>query len=100
MDQSDARGAERVNRLLPVAVGAILIVGLAPLGWDGWERHRLRGEEEERQRFIALKEREIACLDALGRNLREGMDVKAEIARCKRLAVDPETGEYQVRPRR
>jgi len=90
----------RMHKLLPVGIGAILIVGLAPLGWDAWERHRLRGEEEQRQRFIALKEREIACLDELGRNLREGTDVKAEIARCKRLAVDPETGEYQVRPAR
>lgn len=86
--------------LLAAGVIAILAVALLPYARDAWQSYRLERMEEERQRFIALKEREIACLERLAeRGLRPGVGVEAEIDRCKRLAIDPETGDYAKQAR-
>lgn len=84
--------------MVPVGVAAIVAAALAPHALDAWRSYRLERLQEERLRFIALKDREIACLEILASGLRPGVDVEAEVERCKRLAVDPETGDYARLP--
>lgn len=85
--------ASPVARRLRVAgIFAIVLVAGAPLALDQWRAHRF---EQERQAFIAAKDREIACLEALKADVTPGMDVTAELDRCRALATDPETGIYR-----
>ena len=87
-----------MKRLLAAGIAGILVVGLAPHARQAWDDYQLRRDEQARERFIALKEREIACLERLGAGNLEGVDVAAGIERCKELAIDPESGKYATRP--
>ena len=85
--------------LLAAGVAGILLVALAPHARQAWDERRLRAEAEQRQLYIELKEREIACLERLAASgLPKGTDVEAEIARCRRHAIDPATGETVREP--
>jgi hypothetical protein len=84
-----------MNRLLVGGVAAILIAALAPLAIGSWKENRREQLIEEvrrvEERIVREKEREIACLERLRTSgLRQGMDVQAEIARCRREAAGPE----------
>ncbi|HEX8366791.1 MAG TPA: hypothetical protein VF603_16045 [Allosphingosinicella sp.] len=73
------------KKLLGAGVAAIFAVAAAPLALQAWKERRA---EAERTDFIALKEREIACLERLAAGgLRKGADVQVEIDRCRREAA-------------
>ncbi len=85
-----------MRRLLIVAVVLVVAKDAVPYGLNAWEDYRF---EQRRQRFMALKEREIVCLDRLIKsNIPKGVDVQPQIDRCKALAIDPETGTYATFP--
>lgn len=82
------------KKLLAVGFGGIALVALAPHARELWNQRAERDREAQRQLFIDLKNREIACLERLASGgLKNGADVNAEIERCRALARDPETGE-------
>lgn len=85
-----------MNKLLVAAVVLVIAKDAVPYGIDAWQTHRL---EQRRQRFIALKDREIQCLERL---LKGGVDkageVERRIAACKAQAIDPETGRAAAFP--
>lgn len=86
-----------MNRLLAGGISAILLVAVAPHAVDAWrERERDRRLEQElieHQRFIEAKDREIACFERLkAGGIRDGMNVKAEIERCRRTAAQHQGG--------
>lgn len=82
------------NKLLAAGLAGIAIVGLAPIARNHWEQRQARAAEEQQRLYIELKEREIACLERLAAGgLAKGANVEAEIERCRRVAVDPATGE-------
>lgn len=81
------------KKLLAVGVGAIVLVGAAPFAQRMWEEHRIARDGEQRALWIELKEQELDCLERLqAGGLPSAMDVDKEIARCRRLAIDPATG--------
>lgn len=85
-----------MNKLLVAAVILVVAKDAVPYGLDAWEARRF---EQRRQRFMALKDREIACLDQLIKSgLPKREEVQPAIERCKRLAVDPDTGSYATFP--
>ena len=84
-----------MNRLLVGSVAAILVAALAPLAIGSWQKNRRERQAEDvsrvAERIVREKGREIACLERLRTGgLREGMDVEAEIARCRREAASAE----------
>jgi hypothetical protein len=80
--------------LLAAAILGILAVALAPYARRAWAEHELRAGQAQRDRYIALKEKEIGCLERLAATgLPKGTDVEAELERCRALSIDPETGE-------
>ena len=80
--------------LLAAGVAGIVAVAAAPHALEAWRASRVSAQEAERQLYIQLKEREIACLERLAASgLPKEMDVNAEIERCRRLSIDPATGE-------
>lgn len=87
------------TKLLVAGVVAILLFALVPYARQAWRERQLRAEEAQRAVYIELKEREIACLERLAASgLPKGMDVEREIDRCRRMAVDPATGEIVKEP--
>jgi hypothetical protein len=80
--------------LLAAAVAAVLGVAAIPHVQRAMEERRIAREGAQRALWIELKEKELACLERLqASGLPEGMDVSAEIDRCRALAINPETGE-------
>lgn len=87
------------RKLLAAGVLAILAVALAPHARDAWRDRRLREDAAQRALYIELKEREIECLERLAASgLPKEMDVHREIDRCRRMAIDPATGEIVREP--
>jgi hypothetical protein len=85
-----------MRKLLVAAVVLVIAKDAVPYGLEAWDSHRL---EQRRQRFMALKDREIRCLDELIKSgIRPGVDVGPRIERCKQLAADPETGRPATFP--
>ena len=83
------------HRKLLLAAGIAAICGVAaiPHVQRAIEERRIAREGAQRALWIELKEKELACLDRLrASGLPEGMDVAAEIERCRALAIDPATG--------
>lgn len=84
---------KREAKLLAVGILGIAAVAGAPYARDAWREHQRDREREQVDRYIELKGRQIACLEQLrASGLPKGMDVMAEIERCRRLAIDPDTG--------
>ncbi len=82
------------KRLLAAGIAGIVAVAAAPHARDAWLRHRLGEDEAQRRLYVALKEREIDCLERLlAGGLPEGDDVEAEIGKCRALSIDPASGE-------
>jgi hypothetical protein len=80
--------------LLAAGVAAILGVAAIPHAQRAMEARRIAREGAQRALWIELKEKELACLERLrASGFPQGMDVGAEIERCRALAVDPATGE-------
>jgi hypothetical protein len=80
--------------LLAAGIAAILGVAAVPHVQRAVEERRIAREGAQRALWIELKEKELACLERLrAGGFPEGMNVGAEIARCRALAVDPATGE-------
>lgn len=84
-----------MNRLLVGGVVAILAVALVPPALESLRPDRREGSaaevSEEIERFIRVKDREMACYERLKTTgLPEGIDVQAEIARCRREAAEAE----------
>ena len=80
--------------LLAAGVAAVLGVAAIPHAQRATEERRIAREGAQRALWIELKEKELACLDRLrASGFPEGMDVGAEIGRCRALAIDPATGE-------
>ena len=87
------------KKLLAAGLVGIALVAAAPHAQRMWQASAERDRQARRQLFIELKDREIACLERLvGGGLPKGTDVEAETARCRALAVDPETGAPMVDP--
>jgi hypothetical protein len=87
--------------LIAAAILGILAVALAPHARRAWAERQLRAEQAESARYIALKEKEIGCLERLAASgLPKKMDVEAEIGRCRALSLDPATGAPAQQPRR
>jgi hypothetical protein len=85
-----------MRKLLVAAVVLVIAKDAVPYGLDAWDEH---SREQRRQRFMALKDREIRCLDELIRTgLRQGVEAGPGIQRCKQLSVDPETGRPATFP--
>ena len=81
------------NKLLAAGIAAIALSALAPHAYRYWQESGIDARQAQRRFFIELKDREIACLERLASGgLAKDVDVKAEIARCRALAVDPATG--------
>ncbi len=79
-----------MNKLLVAAVVLVIAKDAVPYGIDAWQRHRL---EQSRQRYFALKDREIQCLERLLKGgVEKAGEVERRIAACKQLGIDPETG--------
>lgn len=76
--------------LLGAGVAAILAVALAPEALEAWRERERRAEADEQLSVIEAKEREIACLEGIKARLAPGIDVKAEIARCREESRPPE----------
>ena len=76
----------RERKLLVDGVIAIMTVAAVPAAYDAWlEQRRAQSNED----FIAAKDREIACLDALlKKGVPKEMDAAAEIERCRRSAIE------------
>ncbi len=71
------------RKLLVGGVIAILAVAGVPVAYEAWNQQRRVQSYED---YIGAKKREIACLDALlAKGVPEGMDVTAEVERCKRV---------------
>jgi len=87
----------RDKLLLAAGVAGILVVSLAPYARQQWDARQLRAEQEQRRLYIEAKEREIACLERLLGGVPQRKSLEAEIDRCRRLSLDPETGEPQAR---
>jgi|GEM_PF-4207942 len=95
----DAEPMAHRKKLLTAGIAGVALVALAPHAHRLWQETRERDREAQRLLFIELKNREIACLEALvADGLPKGADVQAEIERCRRLAVDPATGEVAKDP--
>ena len=85
-----------MRKLLVAAVVLVIAKDAVPYAMDAWEARRL---EQRRQRFMAMTEREIVCLDRLIQHgIRQRVDVGPRIQRCKDLAIDPETGRRVTFP--
>lgn len=79
-----------MRKLLVAAVVLVIAKDAVPYGLDTWDTYRF---EQRRERFMALKDREIRCLDQLIKSgIGAGADVGPQIRRCKQLSVDPQTG--------
>lgn len=89
----------RNRGLLVAGIAAVVAAALFPHAREAWEQRRLREAAAQRQLYVELKEREIACLERLrATGLPKHLDVTAEIARCRQLAIDPATGETVEAP--
>lgn len=87
------------KKLLAAGLVGIALVAFAPHAHRLWEERAERERDARLRLFIELKDREIACLERLvAGGAANGVDVEAEIERCRRLAVDPATGEVAKDP--
>lgn len=69
-----------MSRLLAFSIAAVVVAAAAPYGWEAWRAHRA---ESHYRAWLEQKDREIACLEALGAEGEvPGRDIDAEIARC------------------
>ncbi len=82
-----------MKRLLLIALGVTgsLAVALAPHARRAVQEREIRAERKAYDDYIAAKERELDCLERLtASGLPKGMDVQAELDRCRAIALDAE----------
>jgi hypothetical protein len=86
--------------LLLAALLGILAVAFAPHARRAWQERRMRAEQARQERYVEMKEKEIGCLERLAASgLPKGIDIEAEIERCRALSIDPQTRQPAVPPR-
>lgn len=79
--------------LLALGVAGILAVALAPHVRQAMKARENRAEQASYERYVEAKRKEIECLERLAATgLPKGIDVQAEIERCRALSFEAEAG--------
>lgn len=79
--------------LLALGVAGILAVALAPHLRRALREREIRAEQAGYERYIEAKRKEIGCLEQLAATgLPKGMDVEAELERCRAFTFEAESG--------
>lgn len=79
--------------LLALAVAGILAVALAPYVRQAMRAREIRAEQARYERYIEAKRKEVECLERLAASgLPKGMDVQAELDRCRALSFEAAAG--------
>lgn len=81
------------RKLLAAGVAGIAAVAAVPYAMEAWRERTIRDDAAQAALWVDHKQKELDCLDRLvASGLPKGMNVEAEIQRCRQLMIDGETG--------
>ena|SRR5215217_2991355 len=82
------------KKLLALGVAGIVAVAAAPYALEAWREREVRDDAAQAALWVDRKQQQLACLDRIvASGLPKGMNVEAEIMRCRQLMIDAETGK-------